>query len=351
MKIMIKNAAFIIASVLMIVSCSEWRKAGSTPAKESTIDSALQYTVDTILKNKMAEINATSGQAIVMEVATGEIKAIVGSGKSQESRLVRAATLLAMLESGKVALSDTADTSYGIYQMKDTVLKDHNWHRGGYGTLTAKQSLAHSSHIALYKNVRKAFDSVDACLNAIDSMGYGLPEAIDGLDSLKAYRRFVSHDSSWEDLAFYCTGDKQRISPIQVLTFINAIANDGKMVRPTLFKSEPETIIPMIASESSIDSMQVALRYVITDGLGRRASSEQVEVAGVQGSATNSGIREQVEDAASTEYAVEFCGYFPAEAPKYSIIVSMNKKGLPCSGGGMAGPVFREIVDYMYQRY
>lgn len=351
MKIMIKNAAFIIASVLMIVSYSEWRKAGSTPAKESTIDSALQFTVDTILKNKMAEINATSGQAIVMEVATGEIKAMVGSGKSQESRLVRAATLLAMLESGKVALSDTADASYGIYQMKDTVLKDHNWHRGGYGTLTAQQSLSLSSHIALYKNVRKSFDSVGAYLNSIDSMGYGLPEAMDGLDSLNAYRRFVSHDSSWEDLAFYCTGDKQSISPIQVLTFINAIANDGQMVSPTLFKREPETIIPMIASKASIDSMQVALRYVITDGLGRRASSEQVEVAGVQGSATISGIHDQVEDADSTEYAVEFCGYFPAEAPKYSIIVSMNKKGLPCSGGGMAGPVFREIVDYLYQRY
>lgn len=351
MKIMIKNAAFIIASVLMIVSCSEWRKAGSTPAKESTIDSALQFTVDTILKNKMVEINATSGQVIVMEVSTGEIKAMVGRGLSQESRLVRAATLLAMLESGKVALSDTIDAGYGIYQMKDTVLKDHNWHRGGFGTLTAQQSLSLSSHIALYKNVRKSFDSVGAYLNAIDSMGYGLPEAIEGLDSLKAYRRFVSNDSSWEDLAFYCTGDKQSISPIQVLTFMNAIANDGQMVKPTLFKREPETIIPMIASKASIDSMQVALRYVITDGLGKRASSENVAVAGVPGSATISDVKEQAEEGELTEYAVEFCGYFPAEAPKYSIIVSMNKKGLPRSGGGMAGPVFRKIVDYMHQRY
>jgi cell division protein FtsI (penicillin-binding protein 3) len=351
MKILIKNAAFIIASVLMIVSCSEWRKAGSTSTKESTIDSALQFTVDTILKNKMAEINATSGQAIVMEVATGEIKSMVGSGKSQKSRLVRAATLLAMLESGKVALSDTADANYGIYQMNDTVLKDHNWQRGGYGVLTVKQSLSHSSHIALYKNVRKSFDSVGAYLDALNSLGYGLPESMDGMDSLKAYRRYVSHASTWDDVAFFCTGDKQSISPIQVLTFINAIANDGQMVRPTLFKREPETIIPMIASKASIDSMQVALRYVITEGLGRHASSEHVEVAGVPGSATISGIHEQVEDAESTEYVVEFCGYFPADAPKYSIIVSMNKKGLPCSGGGMAGPVFRKIVDYMYQRY
>ena len=351
MRILIKNATFFIASVLMAMSCTGGHRTSTNSANESTIDSALQFTVDTILKNKMPEINATSGQVIVMEVATGEIKAMVGSAKSQESRLVRTATLLAILESGKVALSDTADTNDGIYQMKDTVLKDHNWHKGGYGTLTAKQSLAHSSHIALYKNVRKSFDSVGAYLNAIYSMGYGLPEEMEGLDSLKAYRRFVSHDSSWDDLAFFCTGDKQSIFPIQVLTFINAIANDGRMVRPTLFKREPETIIPMIASKANIDSMQVALRYVITDGLGRRASSEQVEVAGVQGAATISGINELVEDGDSTEYAVEFCGYFPAEAPKYSIIVSMNKKGFPRSGGGMAGPVFREIVDYMHQRY
>lgn len=294
MKVMIKNAAFIIASVLMIVSCSEWRKAGSTPAKELTIDSALQFTVDTILKNKMVEINATSGQVIVMEVATGEVKAMVGCGKSQESRLVRAAILLAMLESGKVTLSDTADA--GIYQMKDTVLKDHNWHRGGYGVVTAKQSLSLSSDIAMYKNVRKAFNSVEAYLNAVNSLGYGLPESMDGLDSLKAYRRFVSHDSSWEDLAFFSTGDKQSISPIQVLTFMNAIANDGQMVKPTLFKREPETIIPMIASKASIDSMQVALRYVITDGLGKRASSENVAVAGVPGSATISDAKEQAEE-------------------------------------------------------
>lgn len=351
MRILIKKATFFVASVLMAMSCTGGYTRSSNSAKESTIDSVLQFTVDTILKNKMAEINATSGQVIVMEVATGEIKAMVGSAKSQESRLVRTATLLAMLESGKVVLSDTVDTNDGIYQMNDTVLKDHNWHKGGYGTLTAKQSLAHSSHIALYKNVRKSFDSVGACLNAIDSMGYGLPEAMEGLDSLKAYRRFVSHDSSWDDLAFFCTGDKQSIFPIQVLTFINAIANDGRMVGPTLFKREPETIIPMIASKANIDSMQVALRYVITNGLGRRASSERVEVAGVQGAATISGIHELVEDGDSTEYAVEFCGYFPAEAPKYSIIVSMNKKGLPRSGGGMAGPVFREIVDYMHQRY
>lgn len=350
MNVLIKNVAFIIASVLMIMSCSDGHRSGSNSAKQSTIDSVLQFTVDTILKNKMAEINATSGQAIVMEVATGEIKAMVGSGLSQESRLIRVATLLAMLESGKVSLEDTVDAYYGIYQMKDTVLRDHNWHRGGYGTLTAKQSLAHSSHIAMYRNVRKAFGSVGAYLDALYSLGYGLPESMDGLDSLKEYRRFVSHDSSWEDLAFYSTGDKQRISPIQVLTFINAIANDGKMVRPALFKREPESIIPMIASKASIDSMQVALRYVITDGLGRRASSEKVEVAGVQGTALISGTNEYQEDADQAVYAVEFCGYFPAEAPKYSIIVSMNKKGLPCSGGGMAGPVFKEIVDYMHLR-
>lgn len=351
MKKLIKNVAFAIASVLMIVACSEAKKTGSCAEEVSTIDSVLQFTVDTILKNKMTEINATSGQAIVMEVATGEIKAMVGSGFSQESRLIRVATLLAMLESGNLTLEDTIDANGGIYQMEDTVLRDHNWHRGGYGILTAKQSLAHSSDIALYKNLLKSFDKVGAYLDALQSMGYGLPEFVDGLDSLKEYRRSVSHDSSWDDMAFFCTGDKQSISPIQVLTFINAIANDGKMVRPALFKREPETIIPMIASKASIDSMQVALRYVITGGLGKRASSENVAVAGVPGSATISDAKEQAEEGELTEYAVEFCGYFPAEAPKYSIIVSMNKKGLPCSGGGMAGPVFRKIVDYMHQRY
>ena len=86
------------------------------------------------------------------------------------------------------------------------------------------------------------------------------------------------------------------------------------------------------------DGLKPALRYYITDGLGQQASSEKVEVAGFSG-------RRTVKNPERIEYAVEFIGYFPANEPKYSIIVSMNKIGLPASGSLLAGSVFKEIVD------
>ena len=100
-----------------------------TPTKQSTIDEALQTKVDSVLQNKMDEINAVSGQAIVMEVQTGEIKAMVGDGISQESGLTRTASLLAALETGRVKLSDTVDVGEGVYMVHGKPLSDHNWLR------------------------------------------------------------------------------------------------------------------------------------------------------------------------------------------------------------------------------
>ena len=96
-------------------------------------------------------------------------------------------------------------------------------------------------------------------------------------------------------------------------------------------------INPQIANQTNIDGLKQALEYVVTDGLGQPAKSGKVQVAGKTGTV-------QLEDGS---YIVEFCGYFPANAPQYSIIVSIHKDGLPASGGLMAGDVFRQIVDYM----
>ena len=132
-----------------------------------------------------------------------------------------------------------------------------------------------------------------------------------------------------------------------MLTFYNAIANNGKMVKPTLYKGETEVINPQIASRANIDSLQMALIKVVNEGLGKPAQSEKVQVAGVSGGCQLSTEEDDSEGRVNTIYVVEFCGYFPADAPKYSIIVRMNKKGLPASGGLMAGSVFGEIADCM----
>ena len=153
-----------------------------TPTMQSTIDTILQTKVDSILQNKMSEINAISGQTIVMEVQTGEIKAMVGNGISQESGLIRTASLLAALETGKVKLSDTIDVGEGVYMVYNRELLDHNWHRGGYGKLTTLQGLMVNSHIANYKNIERAFTEEQAYFDLLNRMSYGQPENIEGLD-------------------------------------------------------------------------------------------------------------------------------------------------------------------------
>ena len=320
-----------------------------TPTKQSTIDTTLQTKVDSILQNKMSEIGAISGQAIVMEVQTGEIKAMVGNGNSQESGLISTASLLAALETGKVKLSDTVDVGEGVYMVHDKELLDHNWHRGGYGKLTTLQGLMVNSHIANYKNIERAFEEEQVYFNMLNKMSYGQPENIEGLDSLKPVHFVTPNDSGWNNtsLAWFCIGYNQQISPIQMLTFYNAIANEGKMVKPLLYKGETEVINPQIASKANIDSLQMALIKVINEGLGKPAQSEKVQVAGVSGGCQLSTEEDDSEGRVNTMYAVEFCGYFPADAPKYSIIVRMNKKGLPASSGLMAGSVFKEIADNM----
>ena len=184
-----------------------------TPTKQSTIDTTLQSKVDSILQNKMSEINAISGQAIVMDME-GNIKAMVGNSKKQLSSLMRTISLHNALETGKVHLSDTVDTEEGIAVINGDTIKDHNWHRGGYGKITLKQGLACNSSIAVAKATQMA--------------------GVETVDSL--------------------------VTPLEMLKLFNGIIKN--------------------------DSLKSALRYYITDGLGKQASSDKVEVAGFSGRST-----------------------------------------------------------------
>ena len=320
---------------------------------DSTIDSTLQVKATSILENKLTELNALSGQAIVMEVQTGYIKAMVGLEKKDstnyqfcknfsqayESGLMHPISILAALETGKVKLADTVDVGNGIYICKEDTIKDHNWHRGGYGEITIKQGLACSSNIAIVQAILKAFkDSPMDYLKHLHQMSMGDLENMKGFETLQPIS-FKTSDSIWHDtdLIYTCIGYNQTITPIQMLTFYNAIANSGKMVQPQLYKDSTTVINPQIASQANIDSLKQALEYVVTDGLGQPAKSDKVQIAGETGTV-------QLENGS---YIVEFCGYFPANAPQYSIIVSIHKEGLPASGGLMAGDVFRQIVNHM----
>ena len=355
-----KNEFIALIILFLLVSCQSRQQVTENI---STIDSILQVNVTSLLENKLSELDALSGQAIVMEVQSGQIKALVGLTRKdstnyqscenfsvwQSTGLMHPISLLAALETGKVKLSDKVDTGNGIYQIHGIELKDHNWHRGGYGELTVQEGLAVGSNIATYKTMEKAFgDNPQTFFDLLANMSYGKPDSITGIANLQPAHIVTPKDNNWTKTAFVWSsiGYNQHVSPIQILTFYNAIANNGKMIQPQLYKDSVVVINPQIASRASIDSLKKALVFNITDGLCQPAKSDKVLVAGMQGTSSLSTN----EDSTKDMYAVEFCGYFPTDNPKYSIIVSINKTGLPASGGLMAGDAFRQFVDKIMEK-
>ena len=350
--------SILLSCMITMIACNSTKQKDTQTS--TTIDSTLQVKATSILENKLSELNALSGQIIIMEVQTGYIKTMVGLerkdstdyqpcenfSQAHESALMHPISILAALETGKVKLSDMVDVGNGSYSIQDRELKDHNWHRGGYGKISIKQGLASSSNIAVYKTMEKAFgDNAQAYFNLLNKVNYGKPDSIAGIANLKPAYFVTPKDSGWSDTAFawFCIGYNQTITPIQMLTFYNAIANSGKMVQPQLYKDSTTVINPQIASQTNIDSLKQALEYAVTDGLGQPAKSDKVQIAGETGTV-------QLEDGS---YIVEFCGYFPTNVPQYSIIVSIHKERLPASSGLMAGDVFRQITEYIstYNKY
>ena len=331
---------------------------------EPTIVPELQQTVDSLLRDELELINGLQGQAIVMEVQTGEILAMSGlesnfEGKYQPCNnfaykqelgaLMQTASLLTLLEMG-VDSSYVVHTGNGIWEMGDGwVMKDHNWRRDGYGDLNLARALEISSNIGIGMPVWKFYKGHEQdFFDDLDKMSFGQPDFIDGIEGLKPATYDSPKDSDWVNklIIWSAVGYNRKIAPIQMLTFYNAIANDGRMVKPTLKTGEIEIINPQIASKGNIKKMQVILEHVVSQGLGRKAGPPMIRVAGKTGTC-QVGEYEFGEDTYVTEYQFAFCGYFPADKPHYSIIVSMNKLGLPASGGGMAGPVFHNIVKWM----
>ena len=301
---------------------------------DPTIVPELQAAADSLLNAKLTEIDGLQGQAIVMDVKTGEILAMVGRERKFDGTfqpcenfayqqelgsVAKAASLLAVLETGKMKLSDEVETAGGVWPVgEDMLMRDHNWRRGGYGVISLERVLAVSSNVGMGQAVDKSFhNNQQQFFDLLDKMSFGQPDSIEGIIG-------------------------------QMLTFYNAIANNGKMVKPTLKTGMVEIINPQIASKANIDSMQVALEHVVSRGLGKKAGSPFVGVAGKTGT-SQVGVYDFGQDSSVEEYLLSFCGYFPADAPRYSIIVSLNKLGLPASGGGMAGVLFHNIVEWMIQ--
>ena len=331
----------------------------------STIDVGMQDICEKALVDKLKELNASVGVVVLMEVATGEVKAIVNmmQGKDGEYYEMRnnaisdmlepgstfkTASIMVALEDGKITPDYVVDTGNGQMPMYGRVMKDHNWHRGGYGKLTVTEILGVSSNVGTSyiidhfygSNPQKFVDglkrmSIDQPLH-LQISGEGKPN-IRGPKE----RYFAKTTLPWMSIGY-----ETQVPPINILTFYNGIANNGVSVRPKFVKAAvkdgevvkeypTEVINPKICSDKTLAQIREILRKVVGEGLAKPAGSKQFHVSGKTG---------------RTNYLVSFCGYFPSEAPKYSMIVSIQKPGLPASGGLMAGSVFSKIAERVYAK-
>ena len=346
----------------------------------TTIDVDMQDICEKALKDKLKEINATTGVAVLMNVATGDVKAIVNLTKGNDGNYYemnsnaisdmlepgstfKTASLMVALEDGKITPETTVETGNGIKDMYGSKMRDHNWHRGGYGTITATRALEVSSNIGVSALIDKYYrNDPQKFVDGLKRMSIDQPLHLqiggEGKPNIKGpkERYFAKTTLPWMSIGY-----ETQIPPMNILTFYNAIANNGTMVRPrfvseiqkdgeTVKRYPIEVINAKICSDSTLVRIRKMLRGVVTNGLAKAAGSDQFAVAGKTGTAQISQGKKGYRDG-QREYLVSFCGYFPAEKPLYSCIVSIRKPAAGgASGGLMAGSVFKKIAERVYAK-
>mgnify|MGYP002623083221 FL=1 len=336
----------------------------------STIDVRMQDIAEKALVDKLKELGAEKGVVILMEVATGDIRAMVSMTHVKDSTsgtngyyeiqndainalwepgsTFKTGSIMVAMEDGYITPETIVDCEGGLCHMHGRDMKDHNWVKGGYGDLTVTQILGQSSNIGVSKIIDKYYhEKPEKYFQGLYNIGVGIPLNMPmGADPVVKMRK----NWSKTDLAWTSIGYVSQIAPISTLAFYNAIANNGKMVRPRFVRAEldngrvvrefpVEVIKERICSDKTLHNIQNILEKVVSEGLGKKAGNKKFRVSGKTGTAQ---VAENGSYAAH-KYMVSFCGYFPSEAPKYSCIVCIYKRGLPASGGVHCGPVFSQI--------
>jgi cell division protein FtsI (penicillin-binding protein 3) len=341
----------------------------------STIDINMQDVAQNALKKQLITSDADHGCVILMEVATGEIRAIANFTKSsgdlyQEKfnyaisesldpgSTFKLASYLALLEDKKVDTNTIVQTGDGIFTVYNKVIRESH---EGMGNITVKKAFEQSSNVAVakliysnYKDNPSQFTNRLYDIHLNEKLGLQIPG-----ESTPVIKNPGNRSWSGLTLPQMAYGYEMRITPLQMLAFYNAVANNGKKVAPlfvreirrlgsTVENFQARVIDKKICSDETLGKLRKMLEGVVEEGTGKEVIKNPLyKVAGKTGTA-------QVADGASgykgkKSYQASFCGYFPADNPKYSMIVVVNnpKKG-SYYAALVAGPVFREIADKLY---
>lgn len=337
----------------------------------TTLDINLQDVAHSSLLQALQASQAAYGCAVVMEVQTGEIKALanltrmkdgryrerynyaVGNqGTTEPGSTFKLASMLALFEETKVALTDTVDTGDGQVKFYDRIMKDVQ--RGGFGIITVQEAFEKSSNTGISQLIYNAFcDCPQQFTDRIKRLGLHVPIGFqlagEGKPLIKTPK---SPDWSGTTLPWMSIGYALKITPLQTLMLYNAVANNGKMVQPILVKEirqanktlktfHSKVLNPKICSKATLQKLQTMLAGVVERGTARRFRHSYYKIAGKSGTANK-----LVNGRYTNDTYISFAGYFPATAPRYSCIVVIDTpKQYAWHFGGSVAQVVKNIAD------
>ncbi len=343
----------------------------------STIDINIQDIAHHALLKQLEHYKADHGTVIVMETKTGEVKAIANLGMTKEGKYYerlnyaigeshepgstfKLMNIVAALEDKVIDTSSVVDTEKGYWRIYNHRVKDTK--HGGYGKLSISKAFEVSSNVAFAKTIHNGYkENPEKYVDRLRSMNLhnqlGLPIKGEGVPVIR-----YPNEKGWSglSLAQMAYGYEVSMTPLQVLTFYNAIANDGEMVKPRMIKEvkewnrsvlkfEKEVINPSICSKETAAKVQQLLKNVVEKkhGTGHRLYSPNFSMAGKTGTAQKNYVSK---DPDKLRYISTFAGYFPAENPKYSCIVVIHEpdKSVGYYGADVSGPVFKSVAQKVY---
>jgi cell division protein FtsI (penicillin-binding protein 3) len=334
----------------------------------TSIDINLQDVAHDALHKQLVEQNAIRGCAVVMEVETGYIKAIANLQKdatdgnyyesqnmavglsSEPGSTFKLASLMVALDDQKIRITDSVNMT-GKYTYYGATLNDHH----PYGKGTVKDAFEKSSNVIsklIYDNYKM---NPQAFVDGLKKIGLhktlDLPIIGEGAPVIKEAK-----DPSFSgiSLAWMSVGYEVQLTPLQTLTFYNAVANNGVMVKPQFVKEirqgnkvkeyfEPEIINPQICKPSTLKDLKLLLEGVVQNGTAKNITARGFSIAGKTGTARIASA-----GGYSDKHQASFCGYFPADKPKYSCIVVIQGPTQSIYGAIVSGTVFKEIADKIY---
>lgn len=367
------------------IAKGQWKPINDTNEKEpvdgkdivTTIDINIQDIAHHSLLRQLEFYEADHGCVVVMETKTGEIKAISNLGKNasgayyerlnyavgesnEPGSAFKVMAMVVALEAKVIDTSTVVDTGGGRYIIHGRAINDSR--KGGYGKISAARALEVSSNIAFARIIQENFGKTpEKFINSLKGMHLneqlGLSIKGEGTPEIPG-----PGDKKWSKNALpsIAYGYNISLTPLQILTFYNAIANDGEMVKPRFIKEirswdkqhlesfNKEVIDPAICSKETIDKMQEMLKNVVVHGTGRKLYAENFSMAGKTGTARTEYWMDDWET--NRRYISSFTGYFPAENPKYSCIVVIHKPKAQTGyyGADVSGPVFKDIAQKIY---